>query len=73
VPVKALNQAIRRNLDRFPDDFAFQVDRAELENLKSQIVTPSCGGALSLPYAFAEQGALTQPKGLLHPQNYTTL
>lgn len=56
VPVKVLHQAVRRNRDRFPDDFMFQVDRDELENLKSQIVTSSWGGARALPYAFTEQG-----------------
>jgi hypothetical protein len=56
VPVKALNQAVRRNRDRFPDDFLFQLDHRELENLKSQIVTSSWGGARTMPYAFTEQG-----------------
>jgi ORF6N domain-containing protein len=56
VPVKALNQAVRRNRDRFPDDFMFQLDTAELENLKSQIVTSSWGGTRVPPYAFTEQG-----------------
>src|SRR2546421_13049777 len=56
VPVKVLNQAVRRNRDRFPDDFLFQLDHQELENLKSQIVTSSWGGARTLPYAFTEQG-----------------
>ena len=45
VPVKALNQAVRRNRDRFPEDFMFQLNRVEFENLKSQIVTSSWGGA----------------------------
>jgi hypothetical protein len=56
VPVKALNQAVRRNRERFPDDFAFQRDAIELANLKSQIVTSSWGGARTLPFAFTEQG-----------------
>jgi ORF6N domain len=56
VPVKVLNQAVRRNRDRFPDDFLFQLDHRELENLRSQIVTSSWGGARTLPYAFTEQG-----------------
>jgi hypothetical protein len=41
VPVKVLNQSIRRNRDRFPDDFMFQLNSEELEILKSQIVTSS--------------------------------
>jgi ORF6N domain len=56
VPVRVLNQAVSRNRERFPDDFMFQLDRAELENLKSQIVTLSWGGARALPYAFTEEG-----------------
>jgi len=39
IPVKALNQAVKRNPDRFPDDFAFQLTRDEWTNLRSQIVT----------------------------------
>lgn len=56
VPVRVLNQAVRRNRDRFPNDFMFQIDHSELRNLKSQIVTSTWGGARSLPYAFTEQG-----------------
>lgn len=56
IPVKVLNQAVRRNLRRFPKDFMFQLDMGELANLKSQIVTSSWGGARVLPYAFTEQG-----------------
>jgi len=56
VPAKALNQAVKRNRQRFPDDFMFQLDHVEFENLKSQTVTSSWGGARALPYAFTEQG-----------------
>ena len=57
VTAKALNQAVRRNLDRFPEDFMFQLTREEFNNLKSQIVTSSWGGMRrALPYAFTEQG-----------------
>jgi hypothetical protein len=57
VPVRVLNQAVRRNRGRFPDDFMFQLQRDELEILKSQIVTSSWGGARrARPYAFTEQG-----------------
>ena len=56
VPVKVLNQAVRRNRERFPDDFMFQLDHNELEDLKSQIVTSSWGGSRVPPYAFTEQG-----------------
>jgi len=57
VPVKVLNQAVQRNLDRFPLDFMFQLDDQEFALLKSQIVTSSWGGLRrALPYAFTEQG-----------------
>ena len=56
VTVGALNQAVKRNPVRFPDDFAFQLSSQELVNLKSQIVISSWGGRRSLPWAFTEQG-----------------
>jgi ORF6N domain len=57
VSTKALNQAFRRNKQRFPSDFAFQLSTAEYDNLKSQIVTSSLhGGRRRPPYAFTEQG-----------------
>ena len=57
VSTKALNQAVKRNLLRFPDDFMFQLSPVEFDNLKSQIVTSSWGGLRrALPYAFTEQG-----------------
>ena len=57
VAVKALNQAVRRNIDRFPEDFMFQLTREEFNDLKSQFVTSSWGGMRrALPYAFTEQG-----------------
>jgi hypothetical protein len=59
VSTKALNQAVRRNLDRFPEDFMFQLSQEELENWKSQIVTSNSAAKMGLrrcPYAFTEQG-----------------
>ena len=57
VAVKVLNQAVTRNLNRFPEDFMFQLTQEEFNNLKSQIVTSSWGGIRrALPYAFTEQG-----------------
>ena len=57
VPVKALNQAVKRHAARFPGDFLFQLTSKEFENLKSQFVTSSWGGLRrALPYAFTEQG-----------------
>jgi hypothetical protein len=56
VAVEALNQAVRRNLDRFPEDFMSQLTQ-EFNNLKSQIVTSSWGGIRrAMPYAFTEHG-----------------
>src|SRR5262249_31372610 len=57
VSTKALNQAFRRNKQRFPADFVFQLSRSEYDDLKSQIVTSSQhGGRRRPPYAFTEQG-----------------
>ena len=55
---RALNQAVKRNSDRFPDDFMFQLTKEEFENLKSQIVISSLshGGIRKMPYAFTEEG-----------------
>ena len=53
VQPKALIQAVKRNIDRFPNDFMFQLTRQEVAILKSQIVTASGGGARrAAPYAF---------------------
>ncbi len=51
-----LNQAVKRNISRFPEDFMFQLTEAEWNNLRSQIVTSSWGGRRHLPYAFTEHG-----------------
>jgi len=56
VATKALIQAIKRNEDRFPEDFMFQLTEQEFNNLRSQIVTSSWGGRRYPPYAFTEQG-----------------
>lgn len=53
---RVLNQAVKRNSERFPEDFMFQLNKAEEDNLKSQNVTSSWGGRRKLPYAFTEQG-----------------
>jgi len=63
--VKTLNQQVKRNINRFPPDFMFQLTREELDmvksqydilNLKSQFVTSSWGGIRKMPNAFTEQG-----------------
>lgn len=56
VKTKVLNQAVKRNSERFPQIFMFQILKKEFENLKSQIVTASWGGRRNLPFAFTEQG-----------------
>ena len=58
VQTKVLVQAVKRNLDRFPSDFMFQLDKQEFIDLRSQSVTSSSGhgGRRTAPYAFTEQG-----------------
>ncbi len=58
VPTKSLNLAVKRNLDRFPEDFMFRLTHEEDEALRFQIETskPSRGGRRYPPYAFTEQG-----------------
>jgi hypothetical protein len=58
VTTKALNQAVKRNADRFPPDFAFQLTLQEVTDLKSQIVTSKVGrgGPRKLPWVFTEHG-----------------
>lgn len=81
VPTKAFNQAVKRNRDKFPSDFMFELDRGEHQklqslgrlpaaNLRSQIVTSSRlhGGRRTLPYAFTEHGALMAANILNSPQ-----
>ena len=58
VKTKVLNQAVKRNADRFPVDFMFQLTQGELSNLMSQIVTSSWGGRRKPPFVFTEHGAL---------------
>jgi len=59
VPTKRLNEQVKRNLDRFPPDFMFQLTDKEWDDLKSQIATSSgkgWGGRRIAPYMFTEQG-----------------
>jgi len=65
VETRVLNQAVQRNIERFPEDFMFQLTEEEfknlifhsgISNLKSQNVISSWGGTRKLPYAFTEQG-----------------
>ena len=61
VETKVFNQAIKRNIKRFPNEFCFQITQIEFANLRSQFVTSSLedsnyGGRRYLPYVFTEQG-----------------
>ena len=58
VETKRLNEQVRRNIEKFPEDFMFQLTQEEFENLKSQNATSSWGGKRKLPYAFTEHGVL---------------
>ena len=59
VTTKQLNQQLKRNLNRFPDDFSFQLTAKDLTNLRSQIVTSSFhGGRRYRPWVFTEHGAI---------------
>jgi hypothetical protein len=56
VETRVLKQAVRRNIDRFPEDFMFELTELEMQNLTSQIVISSWGGQRHKPFAFTEQG-----------------
>jgi phage regulator Rha-like protein len=58
VETKVLNQAVKRNMERFPEKFMFQLSKEEWENLRSQFVTSKSnhGGMRYLPFAFTEHG-----------------
>ena len=58
VDTKVLNQAVKRNIERFPEEFRFQLTKEEFENWKSQFVTSNMDkmGLRKIPYAFTEQG-----------------
>jgi len=70
VPTKALKQAVRRNMERFPDEFMFELTQPEFIILRSQIVTSSWGGTRYPPFAFTEHGVamlssvLNSPKAI---------
>jgi hypothetical protein len=56
VATRNLNKAVKRNLERFPEDFMFQLSKEELRNLMFHFGTSSWGGTRKLPYVFTEQG-----------------
>lgn len=65
VETRVLNQAVKRNIRRFPDDFMFQLTVNEWDNLKSQFVISRWGGTRKLPFAFTE-GGLAMLSGVLN-------
>ena len=65
VETRRLNEQVKRNKERFPVDFMFQLTKEEFENLKSQFATSSWGGRRKLPHAFTEQG-VAMLSGVLH-------
>lgn len=58
VETKVLKQAVKRNMDIFPEHFMFELTRVEFQNLRSQLVTSSWGGQRYLPFVFTEHGVL---------------
>ena len=68
VPAKVLVQAVKRNIERFPEDFMFQLTRDEFRNLRSQFVTSSWGGERYPPLAFTEQGVAMLSSVLRSPR-----
>ena len=52
IETKVLKQAVRRNVERFPDDFMFELTKEEFDNLRPQFVTSSYGGTRYMPFAF---------------------
>ena len=67
VETRILSQSVKRNIERFPDDFMFQLNQDEWGILKSQFVTSSWGGDRKLPFAFTEQG-VAMLSGVLRSQ-----
>lgn len=64
VEPRVLVQAVKRNIERFPEDFMFQLSPEEFANLKSQLEISSWGGVRTAPYAFTEQGVSMLPSVL---------
>lgn len=56
IETKRLKEAVRRNIERFPEDFMFELTKEEFDNLRSQFATSSYGGTRYMPFAFTEQG-----------------
>jgi len=72
VTTGVLNQGVKRNIDRFPEDFMFQLTKEEFDNLFFQIGTSSWGGRRKPPYAFTEQG-VAMLSGILNSERAITV
>ena len=68
VETRRLNEQVRRNLDKYPEDFIFEVTNEEVANLKSHFATSSWGGRRKLPLAFTEHGAIMAATVLKSPR-----
>ena len=70
VETKVFNQAVKRNIDRFPDSFRFQLSKEEFDSLRSHFVTSNegRGGRRYLPFVFTEHGALMAANVLNSPR-----
>lgn len=68
VETKALKQAVKRNMNRFPEDFMFELSENEFQVLRSQIVTSKRGGTRYLPFTFTEQGVAMLSSVLNSPE-----
>ncbi|MBE0619785.1 MAG: ORF6N domain-containing protein [Burkholderiales bacterium] len=68
VQTRRLNEQVRRNAERFPEDFVFQTSPTEFASLKSQFATSSWGGTRKLPLAFTEHGAIMAAMVLNSPR-----
>ena len=68
VPTKRLNEQVRRNLRRFPEDFMFRLDPKEAEDMRSQIATASRRNARHQPFAFTEHGVAMLSSVLRSPK-----
>lgn len=70
VETKQLKRAVKRNISRFPDDFMFELDSQETENLRCQFGSSSWGGTRYAPMAFTEQG-VAMLSSVLNSERYT--
>ena len=77
IPTKRINEQVKRNIERFPDDFMFQLTQEEYFHLRSQIATSNekqvevtKGGRRTLPYAFTEQGGINVIKFIKLKKSY---